>query len=35
MQVQKFVEIIGAEFYAGVPDSQLKALCNYLINTYG
>ena len=33
MQVQKFVEIIGAEFYAGVPDSQLKALCNYLINT--
>ena len=22
-------------FYAGVPDSQLKALCNYLINTYG
>ena len=24
MQVQKFVEIIGAEFYAGVPDSQLK-----------
>ena len=35
MQVQKFVEIIGAEFYAGVQDSQLKALCNYLINTYG
>ena len=35
MQVQKYVEIIGAEFYAGVPDSQLKALCNYLINTNG
>ena len=35
MQVQKFVEIIGAEFYAGVPHTQLKELCNYLINTYG
>lgn len=35
MQVQAFVKILGAEFYTGVPDSQLKALCNYLINTYG
>ena len=35
MQVQKFTEILGADFYAGVPDSQLKALCNYLMNTYG
>ncbi|MBR2539981.1 MAG: phosphonopyruvate decarboxylase [Mogibacterium sp.] len=35
MKVEKFVEILGADFYAGVPDSQLKALCNYLINTYG
>lgn len=35
MKVEKFVEIIGADFYTGVPDSQLKALCNYLINTYG
>lgn len=35
MKVESFVEILGAEFYAGVPDSQLKALCNYLINTYG
>lgn len=25
----------GAEFYTGVPDSQLQALCNYLMNTYG
>lgn len=35
MKVEKFVEIIGSNFYTGVPDSQLKALCNYLINTYG
>ena len=35
MDVKRFVEILGAEYYVGVPDSQLKALCNYLINTYG
>ena len=35
LKVEKLVEIIGADFYTGVPDSQLKALCNYLINTYG
>lgn len=35
MKVEKFVEILGSDFYTGVPDSQLKALCNYLINTYG
>lgn len=35
MKVSKFVESIGAEFYTGVPDSQLKALCNYLMATYG
>ena len=35
MKVEKFVEILGSDFYAGVPDSQLKALCNYLINYYG
>lgn len=35
MKVEKLVEIIGADFYTGVPDSQLKALCNYLMNTYG
>lgn len=35
MQVQTLIDIIGADFYAGVPDSQLKALCNYLMNTYG
>lgn len=35
MKVKKLAEIIGADFYTGVPDSQLKALCNYLMNTYG
>ena len=35
MKVEKLVEIIGSDFYSGVPDSQLKALCNYLMNTYG
>ena len=29
MKVEKLVEIIGSDFYSGVPDSQLKALCNY------
>lgn len=35
MNVSKFVEIIGSDFYTGVPDSQLKALCNYLMARYG
>ncbi len=35
MKVEEFVGIIGLDYYAGVPDSQLKALCDYLLNTYG
>lgn len=35
MDVKKFVEILGADFYSGVPDSLLKPLCNYLMKTYG
>lgn len=35
MKVDRFVELIGSEFYTGVPDSLLKPLCNYLMNTYG
>ena len=35
MKVEKLLEIIGADFYTGVPDSQLKALCDYLITRYG
>ena len=35
MKVEDFINILGADFYTGVPDSQLKPLCNYLMNTYG
>ncbi len=35
MNVAKLVEIIESDFYTGVPDSQLKALCNYLMDHYG
>lgn len=35
MKVEDLINIIGADFYTGVPDSQLKPLCNYLMNTYG
>lgn len=35
MDAKIFAEILGTEFYAGVPDSQLRALCDYLIDTYG
>ena len=35
MKVEKLVDIIGSDFYTGVPDSQLKALCNYLMDRYG
>ena len=35
MKVEKLVEMIGSDFYTGVPDSQLKALCNYLMAEYG
>lgn len=35
MRVERLVEIVGSDFYTGVPDSQLKSLCNYLMSTYG
>ena len=35
MNVNTLVNIIDSDFYTGVPDSQLKPLCNYLMNTYG
>ncbi len=35
MRVEDFVRILGADFYTGVPDSLLKALGDYLMNTYG
>ena len=35
MKVESFVKALGSDFFSGVPDSQLKALCNYMIHTYG
>ena len=35
MKVESLVNIINSDFYTGVPDSQLKALCNYLMHRYG
>lgn len=35
MKVEEFVRVLDADFFTGVPDSQLKALCDYLMNTYG
>ena len=35
MEVKDFVKVLNKDFYTGVPDSQLKALINYLMNTYG
>lgn len=35
MKVETFLNIVGADFYTGVPDSQLRALCDYLMDTYG
>ncbi len=35
MKVQDFVRLLGADFYAGVPDSLLKPLGDYLMDTYG
>ncbi len=35
MKVENLIKILGADFYTGVPDSQLKALCSYLMDVYG
>lgn len=39
MKVEDFIDTISKKgvggFFTGVPDSQLKPLCNYLFNTYG
>ena len=35
MKIEKFVDLISADFFTGVPDSQLKSLCDYLIDRYG
>lgn len=35
MKVEELVSLINSDFYAGVPDSQLRALCDYLMDNYG
>ncbi len=35
MRAEALMRVLGADFYTGVPDSQLKALCNCLMATYG
>ncbi|MBQ9459172.1 MAG: phosphonopyruvate decarboxylase [Oscillospiraceae bacterium] len=35
MKVERFLELLDAEFYTGVPDSLLKPLCDCLLNRYG
>lgn len=35
MRVEDFTKILGTDFYTGVPDSQLRALCDYLMDKYG
>lgn len=35
MNVKTLLNITGADFFTGVPDSQLKPLCDYLMDTYG
>lgn len=35
MKVEDLYNIIGSDFYTGVPDSQLRALCDYLMDKYG
>ena len=35
MRVETLFDILDSDFYTGVPDSQLQALCNFLIDKYG
>lgn len=35
MKVEILLDALQADFYTGVPDSQLKALCNALMDTFG
>ena len=35
MKAERLFEIIGSDFYTGVPDSRLKGLCNFLMSKYG
>ena len=35
MNVSELISALGAEFFAGVPDSKLRPLVDYLMDTYG
>ena len=35
MKVEAFLDRIPSDFFTGVPDSQLKALCDALMERYG
>ena len=35
MEVKAFVDALKVDFFTGVPDSQLKALCDYLMDSCG
>ncbi len=35
MQIESFIQRLNADFFTGVPDSQLKPLCDFLYHTYG
>ena len=35
MKIEEFINSLNCDFFTWVPDSQLKALCNYLMKTYG
>lgn len=35
MDVRTFLKELDADFYTGVPDSQLKGLCSYFADTFG
>ena len=35
MRAEDLIRITGADFFTGVPDSQLRALCDALMNRYG
>lgn len=35
MEIRQFIKCLNKEFFCGVPDSQLKPLCDFLFNEYG
>lgn len=35
MKVDKFIQMLNSEFYVGVPDSKLRALCDFIMDRHG